>query len=166
MIHLSVQVAIRNQKGSTFNATISGLSKTDTKLTKDWKFNWKELYDQEAQLFKLVYKGRIQGVMKLEEENEAYYVLKNIEVSPSNYGSNGEYTNVAEILISFACLKSFELNTGHYKGFLVFTSKRNLIKYYQQKYGAELIFRERMIINPQKGRYLIKEHLKIDLDHE
>lgn len=161
-----MQVAIRSKTGSTFNATISSFLKTDIEQTKGWKFDWKELYDHEAQLFKLVYKRKIQGIIKLEEENEAYFVLKNIEVSPSNYGSAGQYTNVAEILISFACLKSFELNTGHYKGFLVFTSKGNLINYYQQKYGAELIFRERMIINPQRGRNLIEEHLKINLDHE
>jgi hypothetical protein len=63
-------------------------------------------------------------------------------------------------------LKSFELNKGDYKGFLVFTSKGNLIEYYQEKYGAELIFRERMIINSNIGKKLILSNLEIDLDNE
>jgi len=69
-------------------------------------------------------------------------------------------------LISFACLKSFELNKGNYKGFLVFTSKGTLIEYYQKKYNAELIFRERMIINPNIGKRLIKTNLEIDIENE
>jgi len=69
-------------------------------------------------------------------------------------------------LISYACLKSFELNKGNYRGFLVFTSKGSLIEYYQKKYKAELIFRERMIINPEVGKQLIKSNLNIELSDE
>ena len=110
--------------------------------------------------------NKIQGLIKLEEENESYHVLKNIEVSPTNYGSKGEFTNTAEILMAFACLKSFELNQGNYKDFLVFKSKGTLIDYYQKKYNAELIFWERMIIAPEKGKLLINKYLKIDLNNE
>jgi hypothetical protein len=73
------------------------------------------------------------------------------------------YSNIAELLISFACYQSFKLNTGSYIGYLAFTSKGSLIKYYQQKYGAELIFRERMIIPPQSALKLIETHLKLNL---
>lgn len=93
-------------------------------------------------------------------------MLKNIEVAPWNYGSKGKFKNIVEILISLACLQSFEFNKGNYKGFLVFTSKGKLIEYYQQKYNAELIFRERMIINPKIGKQLIRTNLKIDLENE
>ena len=113
----------------------------------------------------LTYNEQIQGLIKLEEENESYYVLKNVEVAPWNYGSNGQFKNVADILISYACLKSFELNTGNYKGFLVYTSKGELIEYYQVKYKAELIFRERMIITPNNGKELILKNLEIHLNH-
>ena len=65
--------------------------------------------------------------------------------------------------MSYACLKSFEYNLGNFKGYLVFTSKGNLIEYYQLKYQAELIFRERMMIGPEKGKELIFKNLKIDL---
>ena len=83
-----------------------------------------------------------------------------------NFGSHGKIRNIAEILMSFACLQSFELNKGNYKGFLVFTSNGTLIKHYEKKYKAELIFRERMVINAQIGRELIFTNLGIDLNDE
>jgi len=162
-----VQVKIKNRRSKEFTAQLETFEKADLKLlNKDWKFNWRELYKAKALFFKIILDEEIQGIIKLEEENEAYYVLKNIEVAPWNYGSNGKYRNIADILISYACLKSFELNKGNYNGFLVFTSKGTLIEYYQEKYQAELIFRERMIINPKKGKQLILSNLKIDLNNE
>jgi len=162
-----VDVKIKNKQGKEFIAQLEQFVKSDIKLiTKDWKFNWKQLYEPDAKFFKVTFEEKIQGIIKLEEENEAYYVLKNIEVAPWNFGSKGRFKNIAEILMSFACLKSFELNQGHYKGFLVFTSKGELIEYYQKKYNAEPIFRERMIINPEIGKQLILLNLEIDLTNE
>jgi len=167
MIHLVVQIKIKNRLKTEFAAQIEEFAKSDLKLiSKDWKFNWDKLYQPNAKLYKVNFEQEIQGIIKLEEENEAYYVLKNIEIAPWNFGSNGKFKNIAEILMSFACLKSFELNTGNYKGFLVFTSKGTLIEYYQKKYNAELIFRDRMIINPNIGRRLILSNLKIDIENE
>ena len=40
------------------------------------------------------------------------------------------------------------------------------MEYYKNKYNAELIFRERMIINPLIGKQLILSNLGIDLNHE
>ena len=167
LIHLNVQVKIRNSRKKEFTAQIEQFTRTDLKLIKsDWKFNWKQLYDSKAKFYKVNYEDQTQGIIKLEEENDLYFVLKNIEVAPWNFGSKGKFNNVAEILISFACLQSFELNKGNYKGFLVFTSKGKLIEYYQKKYNAELIFRERMIINPNIEKQLIKTNLKIDIENE
>lgn len=162
-----MQVKIKNKQNKGFIAQIEQFLKSDLKLiNKEWKFNWKQLFNSEAQFYKIVFEDEVQGIIKLEEENSAYYVLMNIEVAPWNYGSKGKYNNVAEILISYACLKSFELNKGNYRGFLVFTSKGNLIEYYQKKYKAELIFRERMIINPEIGKQFIKSNLNIELIDE
>ena len=160
-------IKIKNKQNEEFIAKIEDFVSNDLKLLSvNWRFNWRELYNENALFYKITFEEQIQGIVKLEEENEAYFVLKNIEVAPWNYGSKGKFRNIAEVLISFACLKSFELNRGNYKGFLVFTSKGSLIEYYQKKYGAELIFRERMIINPQKGKRLILTNLEIDLDYE
>ena len=143
-----MRVLIKNRRNKEFAAQIEKFGRKNLKdLSSEWKFNWKQLFNSNALFYVIMYEEQIQGIIKLEEENELYYVLKNIEVAPWNYGSKGKYKNIAEILISFVCLKSFELNKGNYKGFLVFTSKGNLIEYYQKKYNAELIFRERMIIN-------------------
>ena len=167
LIHLKVLVFIKDKRNKEYVAQIEEFTQTDlTRVSEDWKFNWKQLYTAYAKFFMITYEGQIQGMIKLEEENELYYVLKNVEVAPWNLGSEGEFKNVADILISYACLKSFELNMESYKGFLVFTSKGTLIEYYQNKYKAELIFRERMIINPKMGKQLITTHLKIDLDHD
>lgn len=167
LIYLIVQIKIRNSRSKEFIAQIEQFSKVDLKFIKsDWKFKWKELYNPKAKFYKISYDNQAQGIIKLEEENDSYYVLKNIEVAPWNYGSKGKFKNIAEVLISFACLKSFELNKGNYKGFLVFTSKGTLIEYYQKKYNAELIFRERMIINPNIGKRLIKTNLEIDIENE
>lgn len=162
-----MQVTIRNKRNKEFAAQIETFTKKDLKsIGSEWKFNWKQLFSSDAKYFMVCYENQIQGIIKLEEENDSYYVLKNIEVAPWNYGSTGKFKNIAEILMSYACLKSFELNKGNYKGFLVFTSKGNLIEYYQEKYGAELIFRERMIINSEIGKKLILSNLEIDLENE
>ena len=167
LIYLYVQIKLKNKQNKEFTAEIEQFIKSDLKLiNNDWQFSWKKLFNSDAQFFKIVFGDEIQGIIKLEEENEAYYVLKNIEVAPWNYGSKGKYKNVAEILLSYACLKSFELNKGNYRGFLVFTSKGALIEYYQKKYKAELIFRERMIISPEIGKELIKSNLNIELRDE
>jgi len=162
-----VQVIIKNRTGEQLYGNIRSATKLDLeKVSKNWKFDWPLLYSKDSKFFRISYENEIQGLIKLEEENESYYVLKNIEVAPSNYGSKGKFINIAELLMSFACLKSFELNKGNYKGYLVFTSKGALIKHYQEKYYAELIFREKMIITPEKGKLLIKSNLKIDLNDE
>lgn len=167
LIHLGVQVKVKRGGKREFDAEIITASKSDIKkLQSGWKFNWLELYSLQSKFYKVDFENEVQGLIKLEKENDSYYVLKNIEVSPENYGSEGQFKNIAELLISYACLKSFELNLGHYRGYLVFTSKGTLIEYYQKKYQAQLIFRERMIISPEKGRELILKNLKIDLDDE
>lgn len=162
-----MQVLIKNRRNKEFTAKIERFDKKYFKdVSSEWKFNWKQLFNGNALFYMIIYEEQIQGIIKLEEENELYYILKNIEVAPWNFGSKGKYKNIAEILMSFACLKSFELNKGNYKGFLVFTSKGNLIEHYQTKYNAELIFRERMIINSQIGKQLILSNLGIDLNDE
>lgn len=167
LIHTDVQVQIKNRRNVEFQAQLDKFTDNDLKIAgKEWSFNWNQLYNDDAIFYKVLYEKRIQGIIKLEEENEAYHVLKNIEIEPWNFGSTGKYKNIAEILMSFACLKSLELNTGNYRGFLVFTSKGALIEYYQDKYGAELIFRDRMITSPIIGRKLILSNLKIDIANE
>jgi len=159
-----VKISIKDSGGKVYDGFIELADQIDVStLDKQWKFDWEEIYVQDQLTFKLVKDEEIQGLLKLEWENEEYVIMKNIEVSPSNFGSKGQYSNIAELLISFACYQTFKLNKGTYKGYLAFTSKGSLMDYYQQRYGAELVFRERMIIAPKAGLKLIQTHLKLNL---
>lgn len=159
-----MKISIRDINGKTYDGFIEEAVELDIKnLSPQWKFRWEEIYQSDNLTFKLVKDEEIQGLLKLTWENDEYVIMENIEVSPSNFGSKGQFINVAELLISFACYQTFKLNKGSYIGYLAFTSKGNLIEHYQEKYGAELIFRERMIIGPRSAIKLIKKHLKLNL---
>ncbi|WP_235299790.1 hypothetical protein [Portibacter marinus] len=159
-----MKVSIIDIKGNEFDAFIEQASKKDIKsLGSKWQFDWSKIYEDDQLTFKLVKDKEIQGLLKLEWENEEYVIMKNVEVSPANFGSQGKFSNVAELLIAFACYQTFAINKNGYIGYLAFTSKGNLIDHYQEKYGAELIFRERMIIAPLQGLKLIETHLKLNI---
>lgn len=159
---MEVELIDKNQ--NRIKAFISKVGAVKLKvLTSSWKFDWSlREKSKKTQIYK-VDSGEIEGLLKIEFFEEGYFVMNMIEVSPQNYGSKGKIVNVAEVLISYACLLAFKLNEGPYKGYLTFTSKGKLIDYYINKYDAELIFRDRMIISPNKGLELIEEHLKLKL---
>ena len=143
---------------------ISNAIKKDLPKTKsDWKFNWISLCSKNSLVFKLSYEDEIQGLLKMSKVDEGYYEMSNLELSPGNYGSNGKFNNVAGCLIAYACLLTFELNTGSYKGYLAFTSKGELIPHYEKYYYAELVYREKMIIFPENGKKLIKKYLNLKM---
>lgn len=159
-----MEVSIKDASGNSYDGYISLVEEKDIRsISKLWKFKWADIYADDKLCFKLLKDGQIQGLLKLEWENDEYVIMKNVEVSPENYGSKGLYVNIAELLISFACYQTFKLNKGSYIGYLAFTSKGVLMSYYEDKYGAELIFRDRMIIAPQAALKLILKHLEINL---
>jgi len=129
----------------------------------NWKFSWKELYDKEDFFFQLLYKGEIQGLLKLSLKFGEMISMDNVEIAPHNYGSKGKYELVAECLIAYACLFAFKEGKNNYIGFLTFESKTKLVDYYIEKYGAESAMRTTMFIPPQPGKNLIKKFLKITL---
>ncbi len=91
--------------------------------------------------------------------NEEMLYMNNIEVAPHNYGEHGRYDRVAGCLIAFGCYKSFEQGAGHYIGYLAFESKTKLIALYQKKYGATQAMGQKMFIDPDAGRKLMKTYL-------
>lgn len=135
-------------------------------LKKDgWRFSWKKLAMVEgAQFYKI---NRIdspeiiEGVLMFTLINDEMLYMNNVEVAPHNYGNGGKYENVAGCLISFACMKSFELGRRNYLGFLSFESKTELIEFYQEKYGATWAMGQKMFIDPIAGRRLIGKYLNI-----
>ena len=158
-----MEVQLLDKKGNRINGEILETNPSELRKLKDWKFNWDEIIkSNKSKVYKLQ-TGKIEALLAIQFFDDEFFEMKNIEVAPSNYGSKGKYENAAQILMSYACLLSFELNKGPYKGYLSFISKGKLIDYYIEKYNAELVFRERMQINPINGLQLIKEHLNIDL---
>lgn len=141
-----------------------------------WNFNWKQLYNSHkvgntenkkgVMFYKVVLKQRteiIEGLIMVSVIDGKMVYLNVIEVAPHNYGSKGRYKNVAGCLIAYACFLSVKYGKDNYKGFLSFDSKTNLIKLYQEKYGAVLISSQKMYINDTNGKKLVKLYLDIDL---
>lgn len=138
---------------------------SDMPLKKDgWNFNWRELFRTEGAIFyKIILDDNpyeIQGVIMLTMLNGELVEMKNIEVSPTNYGSKGILKRVAGCLIAYACQKSLELGKGSYQGCISFISKTDLMYFYQEKYHAIWSgMGTRMFIEPIDGKKLIDEYL-------
>ncbi len=131
-----------------------------------WKFAWRQLAKTEgAMLFKITLKDspkKLEGLLLLTLVNDELLYMNNIEVAPHNFGSKGQYENVAGSLIAFACHKSLELGQGNYAGFLSFDTKTALVSIYQEKYGAKTAVGLKMYIDEIGGQKLIDRYLNID----
>jgi hypothetical protein len=136
-------------------------------LKKDgWNFNWKQL-SKNGMIYVLRTidsPENIEGALCLRIEYEML-IMDALELAPHNIGRvKKRYDYVAGCLIAFACRESFKI-PGEYQGFLTFVSKTNLIKWYSEKYGAELALGQRMFIDWENGEKLIDKYLnrtKID----
>jgi len=159
-----VEVELIDRKENRIKAFISEVDAFSLRgLSPQWKFQWgKKTKSNSTKIYKLD-SGEIEGLLKITFPENDFFIMELIEVSPRNFSSRGKFVNVAEILVSYACLLSFRMNIGPYKGYLTFKSKGKLIDYYIEKYNAELIYREQMMINPVVGMSLIKKHLNLEL---
>jgi len=128
-----------------------------------WKFNWNRLIKEKnskTYVLRLINDNQsIEGVLKLIIEYDML-IMDVIEIAPHNFGSSSKrFDYVAGCLIAFACRESFKIE-GNYKGFLTFTSKTNLIEWYEKKYGATRALGRRMYIDDIAGLKLIEKYLK------
>lgn len=158
-----------NIKNELVKAEIVPMNSQLTPLKKEgWNFNWRQyLKDENGRAFVLrtiESPQIIQGALFLKVEHDML-IMEILEIAPHNIGSeNKRYNYVAGCLIAFACRESFKIK-GAYKGFLTFVSKTSLIKWYSEKYGAELALGQRMFIDWENGEKLIEKYLnrtKID----
>ena len=134
----------------------------------NWQFNWKKLYSRDSIFYKVILEispRTIQGLLMATILNDEMLYLNNLEVAPHNYGKNGIYDFVAGCMIAFSCNLSLVYGKGYYKGYVVFDSKTKLIEHYQKKYGAALLFKQRMCIYKEVGIKLIKQYLGIEEVH-
>ncbi|MEI6679879.1 MAG: hypothetical protein WCL21_14790 [Mariniphaga sp.] len=158
-----------NINGELIASEIVPMDKNNVPLKKDgWNFNWRQLAGPENGrayvLRTLNSPGQTEGALLLRYEDEML-VMDALELAPYNIGQmNKRYDYVAGCLIAFGCRESFKIE-GDYKGFLTFVSKTNLIRWYAEKYGAELALGQRMFIDWENGERLIEKYLnrtKID----
>lgn len=149
--------------GDSFQTEVSRMTSNDLKtVTKKngWNFDWKsEFNDLQKEVYKLTIINNstiIQGLLSLTIEQDHIY-MNLLESSPFNIGKNKLYEGVAGNLVAFACKVSFQKG---YDGFVAFTAKTNLIKHYEESLGAFHFKNQRMIIETESSKNLVKKYFK------
>ena len=157
---------IEKKTGIEKLAEIQRITNKELPLKKDgWNFNWRNLFKIEgSEIFKVSLEEspkKIEGILMLTMFNNEMLFMNNVEIAPHNIGKNKKYENTAGILLAFACKESFKKGKGNYLGFLSFDSKTELIELYHIKYGATVAMGHKMFFDPEAGKKLMKEYLKI-----
>ena len=149
--------------GDSFQTEVSRMTTNDLKgatKKKGWNFDWKsEFNDLQKEVYKLTIINNstiIQGLLSLTIEQDHIY-MNLLESSPFNIGKNKLYEGVAGNLVAFACKVSFQKG---YDGFVAFTAKTNLIKHYEESLGAFHFKNQRMIIETEVSKNLVKKYFK------
>ncbi len=149
--------------GDSFQTEVSRLTTIDLKtITKknNWNFDWKsEFNDIQKEVYKLSIINNsniIQGLLSITIEQDHIF-MNLLESAPFNIGKNKLYEGVAGNLVAFACKLSFQKG---YDGFVAFTAKTNLIKHYEENLGAYHFKNQRMIIEPEASKKLVKKYFK------
>jgi hypothetical protein len=149
--------------GDSFQTEVSRLTSIDLKnITKknNWNFDWKSEFNNiQKEVYKLTIVNNsniIQGLLSITIEQDHIY-MNLLESSPFNIGKNKLYEGVAGNLVAFACKVSFQKG---YDGFVAFTAKTNLIKHYEESLGAFHFKNQRMIIETEASKKLVKKYFK------
>jgi hypothetical protein len=149
--------------GDSFQTEVSRLTSIDLKnITKknNWNFDWKSEFNNiQKEVYKLTIVNNsniIQGLLSITIEQDHIY-MNLLESSPFNIGKNKLYEGVAGNLVAFACKVSFQKG---YDGFVAFTAKTNLIKHYEESLGAFHFKNQRMIIETDASKKLVKKYFK------
>ena len=149
--------------GDSFQTEVSRMTTTDLKnVTKKtgWNFDWKlEFKDLQKEVYKLTIVNNpsiLQGLISITIEQDHIY-MNLLESSPFNIGKDKLYEGVAGNLVADACKVSFQKG---FDGFVVFTAKSNLIKHYEENLGAFHFKNQRMIIETESAKTLVKKYFK------
>lgn len=149
--------------GDSFQTEVSRITSVDLKniIKKNGQnFNWKsEFNDIKKEVYKLTIVNNsniIQGALSITIEEDHVY-MNLLESSPFNVGKNKLYEGVSGNLVAFACKVSFQKG---FDGFVAFTAKTNLIKHYEESLGAFHFKNQRMIIETEASKKLVKKYFK------
>lgn len=149
--------------GDSFQTEVSRMTTVDLKnVTKKngWNFDWKsEFKDLQKEVYKLTIVNNssiLQGLLSITIERDHIY-MNLLESSPFNIGKDKLYEGVAGNLVAYACKVSFQKG---FDGFVAFTGKTNLIKHYEENLGAHHFKNQRMIIETESAKKLVKKYFK------
>lgn len=149
--------------GDSFQTEISTLKESDLKTItkkKDWNFDWKsEFNDLTREVYKLTIVNNpdiIQGLLSITIENDHIF-MNLLESAPFNIGKKKLYEGVAGNLVAYASKVSFQKG---YDGFVAFTAKSKLIEHYEKTLGAFHFKNQRMILDTNASKFLVKKYFK------
>ena len=127
-----------------------------------WKFDWDKSFGAISQKIAYLEDDRIQGLVEFEEvPSSLYNIIYRIELAPENIGKNRKIDNIAGTLFAYVAKDS--LDAG-FEGFVVFDSKTILVDHYVKKYGAQVLFGNRLYFDTKASKVLIDKYLKGEND--
>ena len=130
---------------------------------KNWLFDWSKTEKKAYKILALYVEGdnRIQGAISIRENLQNRTIeIDIVESAPFNSSYNKkikdkEYNGVGICLFVEVCKRSFE---NGYDGYVEFTAKSNLVKYYMDNMRAIPIDAQRMYINTSGAKWLIEKY--------
>ena len=130
---------------------------------KNWLFDWSKTEKKAYKILALYVEGdnRIQGAISIRENLQNRTIeIDIVESAPFNSSYNKkikdkEYIGVAICLFVEVCKRSFE---NGYDGYVEFTAKSNLVKYYMDNMRTIPIDAQRMYINTSGAKWLIEKY--------
>ena len=130
---------------------------------KNWLFDWSKTEKKAYKILALYVEGdnRIQGAISIRENPQNRTIeIDIVESAPFNSSYNKkikdkEYNGVGICLFVEVCKRSFK---NGYDGYVEFTAKSNLVKYYMDNMRAIPIDAQRMYINTSGAKWLIEKY--------
>ena len=125
---------------------------------KGWNFDWSITEKQGYNIYELFVEGNntVQGRISFRIDGGVADV-DIVETAPHNFGKNGQYQGVGAHLFAIACMESMRAGCD---GYVAFTSKSDLIEYYQHILGAKVLSGQRMYIDEEAAAVLINKYRK------
>lgn len=149
--------------GDSFQTEVGRMTSVDLKnvaIKNGWNFDWRsEFNNLQKEVYKLTIVNNssiIQGLLSITIEQDHVYINL-LESSPFNIGKDKLYEGVAGNLVAYACKISFQKG---FDGFVAFTAKTNLIKHYEESLGAYHFKNQRMIIETEPAKKIVKKYFK------
>ena len=130
---------------------------------KNWLFDWSKTEKKGYKIHALYVEedNRIQGAISIRENPQNMSIeIDIVESAPFNSSYNKkvkdkEYNGVGICLFTGVCKRSFE---NGYDGYVEFTAKSNLVKYYMDNMRTIPIDAQRMYINTSGAKWLIEKY--------